>query len=109
MANLTYVTDHSFDAEVLKCDIPVLTHFSAEWSIPAKRVVPDLTKLATDYEDRMKVVELDIEANPAVTSDYQVLNIPTLILFKHGLELERITEEFSRATILKRVTPHLDQ
>ncbi len=109
MVNLVQITDNSFDAEVLKCDIPVLAHFSAEWSAPAKKIVPILSEVAAENEDRIKVVGLDIEDNPVVTSNYSVLNVPTLVLFKYGQEVERITAGFSKTDILAKVSPHLDR
>ena len=76
MVDLVALTDNSFDAEVLKCDIPVLAEFLAEWSAPAQALAAQLAEIATKYEGRLKIVELEIEANPMVTSRYNVLNIP---------------------------------
>ena len=109
MADLVALTDNSFDAEVLKCDIPVLAQFLAEWSAPAQALATQLAEIAAEYEGRLKVVELEIEANPMVTSRYNVLNIPTLILFKYGQEVARITGVISRAGVLESVLPFLDE
>ena len=109
MADLVALTDNSFDAEVLKCDIPVLAEFLAEWSAPAQALAAQLAEIAAEYEGRLKVVQLEIEANPMVTSRYNVLNIPTLILFKYGQEVARITGVISRAGVLESVLPFLDE
>jgi len=109
MADLVAVTDNSFDAEVLKCDIPVLTEFLAKWAAPGQALAAQLAEIATEYEGRLKVVKLDIEANPMVTSSYNVLNIPTLILFKYGQEVGRITGVMSKAEVLESVLPFLDE
>jgi thioredoxin 1 len=109
MADLVVVTDNSFDAQVLKCDIPVLTEFMAEWAAPAQTLAAQLAEIATEYDDRLKVVKLDIEANPVVTSTYNVLNIPTLILFKFGQEVARLTGVISKAGVLDSVLPFLDE
>jgi len=109
MENLIEVTDNSFDAQVLKCDIPVLTFFSADWSAPAKKMRPILSELAPTYQDRLKIVELDIETNPVVTSDYAVLNVPTLVLVKRGMEVERMSGVISKEKLLEKVIPFLDE
>jgi thioredoxin 1 len=109
MADPVAMTDNSFDAEVLKCDIPVLTEFQAEWAAPAQTLAVQLAEIAAEYEGRLKVVKLDIEANPVVTSNYNVLNIPTLILFKFGQEVARVTGVTSKAGVLESVLPFLDE
>lgn len=107
--NLVHVTDNSFDAQVAKCDIPVLALFSAEWSKPSQTVAGYLSGIAADYAGRVKVVELDIDANPTVASMYNVLNVPTLILFKFGQEVERMAGGITAPEILERITPYLDE
>lgn len=109
MADLVAVTDNSFDAEVLKCDIPVLTEFLADWAAPAQALAAQLAEIAAEYEGRLKVVELDIEANPTVASSYNVLNVPTLILFKFGQEVARVSGVISKAGVLETVLPFLDE
>jgi thioredoxin 1 len=109
MADLVVVTDNSFDAQVLKCDIPVLTEFLAEWAAPVQTLAAQLAEISAEYDGRLKVVKLDIEANPVVTSTYNVLNIPTLILFKFGQEVVRVTGVISKAGVLDSVLPFLDE
>ena len=109
MADLVYVTDNSFDAQVLKCDIPVLTEFLAEWATPCQIIAAHLLDIAAEFKDQLKVVKLDIEANPMVTSNYNVLNVPTLILFKNGQEVARLAGLVSKAVVLDKVTPFLDE
>ena len=102
------VVDSSFDAQVLKCDIPVLTDFWAEWCGPCHAIVPYLNEIAAEYEDRIKIVKLDIDANPTVASQYQVLSIPTLILFKFGQPVVRIVGAVPKEEIVKKILPFLD-
>ena len=109
MTSLTNVSDFSFDPEVLKCDIPVLANFWAEWSTPAQQMKPVLEQLAAAHSQQVKVVNVEIEANPTVTSGYNVLNIPTLILFKNGQEVARLTSPQDQSTILAAIQPYFDQ
>jgi thioredoxin 1 len=108
VAILVNVTDYSFDPEVLKCDIPVLADFWAEWCMPCLALEPYLQEIAVEYQERLKIVKLDIEHNPNVTAHYNVLTIPTLILFKTGLEVERLNGAQSKASLLEKILPHLD-
>ena len=109
MASLTNVTDFSFDPEVLKCDIPVLANFWAAWSGLAQQLQPQLEQLAAAHTQQVKVVNVDIEDNPTVTSTYNVLNLPTLVLFKNGQELVRLTGSQDGASILAAIQPYFDQ
>jgi thioredoxin 1 len=108
MATFVHATDNSFDAEVLKCDIPVIADFWAEWCGPCKTVDAYLDEIAKQYSEQLKIVTVDIESNPVVTSNYNVLNLPTLILFKFGQPVERIVGALAKQAILDKVLPYLD-
>ncbi len=82
--NIIYVTDATFDNEVLKSDTPVLVDFWAEWCGPCKMIAPILDEIAEEYADRIKVAKLNIDENPATPSQYGIRGIPTLMLFKNG-------------------------
>ena len=80
----TRVTDATFAAEVLASDLPVLVDFWAEWCPPCHRLAPVLSALATEYDGRVRIVTLDVDANPETTRAYGVLSMPTLTLFRAG-------------------------
>jgi thioredoxin 1 len=109
MANLIHVTDNSFDAQVLKCDIPVLAGFWPEWSGSGKKVEAFLTEITAAYPQQLKLVKVDIEANPLVTSNYRVLTVPTLILFKNAQPVAQLTGVVSKEMIIEQVVPYLDE
>ena len=109
MATPVQVTDASFDAEVLKCDIPVLADFTAQWCGPCQSIAPYLDEIATDYAGRIKVVKLDVDANPLVASNYSVLSLPTLILFKFGQPVDRLTGTHTKRAIQQKIAPYLDE
>ncbi len=78
------VTDDSFDTEVLQSEVPVLVDFWAEWCGPCKMVAPVLEEIAQEYEGRVKICKLDIDANAQTPPKFGIRGIPTLILFKGG-------------------------
>ena len=78
------LTDASFNAEVLKADLPVLVDFWAEWCGPCKMVAPLLDEIADEYTGKLKVCKLDVDANTEVAQKLGVRGIPTMMLFKGG-------------------------
>ncbi len=82
--NIVYVTDASFDSDVLKGDLPVLVDFWAEWCGPCKMIAPILDEIATEYNGKVKVAKLNIDDNPDTPPKFGIRGIPTLMLFKNG-------------------------
>ena len=101
------VTDQTFAAEVLASPEPVLVDFWAQWCTPCKLVGPLVAESAKTYSGRLKVVKLDIDANPAATSRYRVRSIPTLMLFKDGTPVATQVGALSKAQLATFVEPHL--
>jgi thioredoxin 1 len=81
---IIHVSDETFDQEVLKSELPVLVDFWAEWCGPCKMLAPIVDEIAKEYEGRLKVCKLDIDANPLTAPKYGIRGIPTLMLFKNG-------------------------
>lgn len=107
MATIATVTDDKFKAEVLESHIPVLVDFSAEWCGPCKQLKPIVEQIASEYDGKMRVVELDIDHNVQTTMQYGVMGIPTLILFKGGEAVERITGYQQKPKLLEKIKKHL--
>ena len=82
--NIVYVTDQSFEEEVLKIDGPVLVDFWAEWCGPCKMIAPILDEIADEYAGKVRVTKLNIDENPGTPPKYGIRGIPTLMLFKDG-------------------------
>jgi thioredoxin 1 len=87
--NLTDVTDNNFQAEVLEADKPVLVDFWAAWCGPCRVVAPVLEEIASERDD-LRIVKLDVDANQQTAANYDVLSIPTMILFKNGQVAKKI-------------------
>ena len=81
---IKYLSDDSFEADVLQADGPVLVDYWAEWCGPCKMIAPVLEEIAEQYADRLKVGKLNIDENPATPPKYGIRGIPTLMLFKDG-------------------------
>ncbi len=84
MAEISHVSDDTFENDVLKSDVPVLVDYWAEWCGPCKVIAPVLEEIASEYDDRLKVCKLDIDANEETPPKYGIRGIPTLMLFKNG-------------------------
>ncbi|WP_328707858.1 thioredoxin [Streptomyces mesophilus] len=78
------VTDADFEQEVLKAELPVLVEYTATWCGPCRQLAPVLSEIAREEGERLKVVQLDVDANPGTTTAYGVLSMPTLMVFKGG-------------------------
>ncbi len=83
------VTDATFDSEVLKSKVPVLVDFWAPWCGPCRTIAPTVEQMAQKYAGRAKVVKVNVDDNPRIAQQFQVMSIPTLITFKNGNVIKR--------------------
>ena len=82
--NIVHVSDDSFEQDVLQADGPVLVDFWAEWCGPCKMIAPVLEELADEYQGKLKVCKMDVDANTETAPRYGIRGIPTLIVFNNG-------------------------
>jgi thioredoxin 1 len=106
-SNIITVSDDTFDEQVSHADVPVLVDFWAEWCGPCKMVAPVLQEIADDKGDALRVVKLNVDDNPRTAQRFQVMSIPTLLLFKDGEPQSRIVGARPKSQILSEVDPHL--
>ena len=97
------VTDETFEADVLKNDKPVLVDYWAEWCGPCKMVAPVLEAIAEEHGDKLDIVKLNVDENPAVTQKYGILNIPTLGVFKNGEVVKELVGARSKSALLREL------
>jgi thioredoxin 1 len=107
MTEIHHVLEETFQKQVLDSALPVLVDFTATWCGPCKMLEPVVRQLAIDLSGKLEVVKLDIDSNQNLTMQFQVMGVPTLILFKGGKPVERMTGYQPKDRILKKLAPHL--
>jgi thioredoxin 1 len=101
--NIVQVTDQNFETTVGGSTQLVLLDFWATWCAPCKMLRPVVEELATEYEGRVVVAELDVDANPVTASKFGVLSIPSLILFRSGKPADRIVGYKPKAYLRQKI------
>jgi thioredoxin 1 len=104
--NLSEVTDANFDAEVLESSTPVLVDFWAPWCGPCRVVGPVLEEIAGERED-LRIVKLNIDDNQQTAARFQVLSIPTMILFKAGQPVKTVIGAYPKQRLQAELEPAL--
>ncbi|NEW38385.1 thioredoxin [Nocardia cyriacigeorgica] len=97
------VTDATFADDVLLSEKPVLVDFWADWCGPCKMVAPVLEEIAGTHADKLTVAKLDVDANPVTAKDYQILSLPTMMLFTGGKPVKQIVGAKGKAALLREL------
>jgi len=106
MADIKHVTDGDFQAEVLENEHPVLVDFWAPWCGPCRVVAPVLEEIA-DERDKLRIVKVNIDENQQTAMNYQILAIPTMVLFRDGQEAKRIQGAMPKKRLEAELEPAL--
>jgi len=106
-ASTVEITDTNFETEVLKSSVPVLIDFWAAWCGPCRALAPTFEAVADQYQGRVKVGKLDVDANGVTSSRFNIRGIPTLLLFKDGQVKEQIVGAVGKEVITKALDKHL--
>jgi len=101
------VNDANFQTEVINSTTPVLVDFWAAWCGPCKMIAPYVEEMAAEYDGKLKVGKLDVDANPAVSMQYGIRSIPTLLVFKGGKVVEQIVGAMPKKNLVEKVSRHM--
>ena len=107
MTEMEYVTQDTFETEVVNATEPVLVDVTAVWCAPCRMLEPVIKQLAEEWQGKVKVVKLDADENPGVLMQYGILGIPTLMFFKGGKLQERMTGFVPKEKLVAKLSPHL--
>ena len=105
MANVADVTDNNFQAEVLESDKPVHVDFWAPWCGPCRMVAPVVEEIAQEHAEDLKVVKLNIDDNQNTAIQFNVMSIPTLILFRNGQPAKTVIGAYPKRKLVEELEP----
>jgi thioredoxin 1 len=102
------VTDDTFEAEVLQASDPTLVDFWAAWCGPCRMIAPIVEEIADEYDGRLRVAKMDVDTNPNTPGQLGIRGIPTLILFKEGVEAKRFIGYRPKEAMVDDLLPYIE-
>ncbi len=107
MGNVIEINDENFEQEVVKSDIPVLVDFWATWCGPCRKLGPVIDEISESYNGKVKFVKVNVEDNTETAKNYSISGLPSLLVFKTGEAVERMTGLMPKSTIVSNIEKHI--
>ena len=104
--NVAAVRSTDFEQEVVQADKLVIADFWAEWCGPCKMIAPLLDEIAREFPDKVKIVKVDVEAEPQLAQQFGIYNIPTLLFFKDGKVREQVVGTVAKKVLVEKINSH---
>jgi len=101
------VNDENFKKEALESELPCLVDFWAEWCMPCRMIAPTVKRVAEEYEGKLKVCKLNVDEAPKIASEYSIMIIPTLAIFKNGKIQDKVIGIVSKSELEAKIKPFL--
>lgn len=101
------VTDANFKQEVLESELPCLVDFWAEWCGPCHMIAPTVKTIAGEYKEKLKVCKVNVDEAPGTASEYNIMGIPTLAIFKDGGIVDKVIGVVPKAQLEAAIKPHI--
>jgi thioredoxin 1 len=102
-----HVDEKNFEAEVVQSSTPVLVDFWAEWCGPCKMIGPIIDQLSVELQGKMKMTKVNVDESPELAGKFNVMSIPTLLIFKNGQAVDQIVGAMPKDKLLAKINPHL--
>ena len=102
-----HLSEQNFSQEVEKSSLPVLVDFWAEWCGPCKAIAPILDQLAVELQGKMKIVKVNVDESPDLAGKFNIMSIPSLLVFKNGTPVDQIVGAMPKDRLLAKLNPHL--
>lgn len=107
MSSFVNINDASFEQEVLRSNMPVLVEFGAEWCGPCRQIEPILEQLAGEWKGKVRLAKVDVDESVKTVMQYQVMGVPTLILFVSGEACQRVSGSQPRERLVEKFSPYI--
>ncbi len=103
------VSTQNFESEVVKSNIPVLVDFWASWCAPCRMIAPVVEELAKEYDGKLKVAKLDVDANREIAQNFGIMSIPTLLIFNGGRVADQLVGAVPKSMLVDKITRVLEK